>query len=264
MTIKIVPLCVASLLLLAALGHAASRPEDFRVENRVFVNANKEPAAESTTLFHRGVVYDFLNKPAEVTVFDPVENRFILLDVERKLKTQLSTKTIHEALDRLKRLADKSKDPKIQFLYHPAFKESVDQKTDELVFEAGVITYRVKGEPAGSAELAHQYRQFSDAYARLNTYLRPGSRPPFARLIVNEAIEKRKEIPSQILLTVKLRRGLSFRKNNLRSEHRLIKRLLESDRRRIAQAGEQMASFTEVGFREYEGRSGEASSGKKK
>jgi hypothetical protein len=232
----------------------AKPPADFRIENQVFVGKKKEPAAKSTTIFYRGVVYDFLAAPAEVTIYDPAENRFILLDLDRKLKTELGTGTIEKMLKRITKLAAKSKDPKIQFLYHPMFRESFDKKTGELVLEADPMTYRVKGEATGSEDLARQYRRFSDAYAKLNTYLRPGSRPPFARLIVNEALEKRKEIPKEIVLILKMHRGLKLRPDTLRSEHRLIKRLLESDHRRIKQAGEQMAKFKAVGFREYEAR----------
>ncbi|HBO43629.1 MAG TPA: hypothetical protein DD670_06805 [Planctomycetaceae bacterium] len=243
--------------MLALCAPATILAADFRVENRVFVNSTKEPAAESTTLFYRGTVYDFLAKPAEVTVFDPLENRFVLLDVARGMKTELSTKTIDATLVRLKRLAENSKDPKVRFLYRPEFAQTIDPTTNELVFESDWMTYRVTTVAADDAVLARQYRQFSDAYANLNMFLRPGSRPPYPRLIVSEVIEKREEIPTGILLVLKYQRGLDLRPERLRSEHRLVKRLLESDHDRIVAAGEQMASFKAVAYREYENRSEE-------
>ncbi|NLE38292.1 MAG: hypothetical protein GX621_09740 [Pirellulaceae bacterium] len=249
------------LIIITALGVAlhpcspvAARAADFRIENRVFVSSSKEPTAESTTLFYRGTVYDFLEKPAEITVFDPLENRFVLLDVDRGMKTELSTKTIDATLVRLKRLAETSKDPKVRFLYRPEFAQTIDPKTNELVFESDWMTYRVTTVAAEDAALARQYRQFCDAYANLNMFLRPGSRPPYPRLIVSDAIEKRGEIPTAILLVLKYQRGLDLRQERLRSEHRFVKRLLESDRDRIVAAGEQMASFKAVDLRQYENR----------
>ncbi len=228
------------------------RAADFRVENSVFVGSDKKPAAQSSTIFHRGVVYDYLNEPAEVTVFDMVEGRFILLDVKRKLKTELTSTTVRQAIERLKRSSAASKDAKARFLYNPTFKQTVDEKTNELVFDSDWMTYRVLGTRVKNVEITRQYGQFSDWYARLNTFLRPGSRPPFPRLAVNEVLDKRGEMPSRIVLILKRRGELHLRSKQLRSEHRLIKRLLESDRRRVAQAGEQMAAFKEVSFREYE------------
>lgn len=241
-------------VVLVPAGPATTIAADFRVENRVFVNSSKEPAAASTTIFYRGTVYDFLEKPAEVTVFDPLENRFILLDVDRQMKTELSTKTIDATLTRLRRLAEKSKDPKVRFLYHPEFAQTIDPKTNELVFDSDWMTYRVATAAAEDTVLARQYREFSDAYANLNMFLRPGSRPPYPRLVVSEAIERREEIPTGILLVLKYQRGLDLRQERLRSEHRFITRLLESDHDRIVAAGEQMASFKTVAYREYENR----------
>ena len=114
------------------------------------------------------------------------------------------------------------------------------------------MTYRVLGSRVKDVGIARQYGQFSDWYARLNTFLRPGSRPPFPRLAINDVFDERGEIPSRIVLILKRRGGIHLRSEQLRSEHRLIKHLVESDRRRVARTGEQMATFKSVSFREYE------------
>ncbi|MBN2216530.1 MAG: hypothetical protein JW719_04055, partial [Pirellulales bacterium] len=159
---------------------------------------------------------------------------------------------VRQAIDRLKRLAEADQDPKIQFLANPVFQQSVDEATGELVFTSESMDYRVLGVRADSEEIVNQYREFCDWYARLNTFLRPGSRLPFARLMVNEALARRGEIPSRIVLVLRSRRALGTHEERLRGEHRLLKRLVESDLRRIAQAGEQMAAFKKVGFGQYE------------
>jgi hypothetical protein len=246
-----VALAVVVLAGIGAVGQAA----DFRVENAVFVGEPKEgeePASRSSTIFHRGVVYDFLDDPAEVTIYDPAGARFILLDVEQKLRTDLSPDDVRKAMDRLKYLAKKSNDRKMQFLCEPTFEESIDPATGELVFDSDLMDYRVKGARTDSPEMVRQYHEFSDWYARLNAYLRPGSRPPFARMIVNAALAKRGEVPDRIVLTLRERRGLTVHKEQLRSEHHLVKRLVGGDFHRVAEAGQQMAAFKTVSFREYE------------
>jgi len=54
------------------------------------------------------------------------------------------------------------------------------------------------------------------------------------------------------VLVVRERRGLRVHEERLRGEHHFLKRLVESDLRRVALAGEQMAAFKTVSFREYE------------
>ena len=225
---------------------------DFRVENRVFVGSQKKPVAQSTTIFHGGIVYDYLAEPAEVTVFDPARGRFVLLDVMRKIKTELTTETLEKAIGSLKKRAQSEEDPYTQFVHNPSFERQLDESSGEVTFDSDWMTYRVLGTAPAKPELAHQYREFSDAYASLNTFVRPGSRPPFARLIVNEAVEKRGEIPKRVDLRVTLSKGFPPKRISLHSEHHLILQLVESDRRRVAQTGQFLAMFNTVSYGDYE------------
>ena len=260
------PLALVLLVGLLVLPAFAAQPVDFRVESSVFLIKEKsilstpgkpkpeELISRSTTIFNRGVIYDFLDHPAEIIIFDPANQRFILLDVDRKLRTELTTTIVGKAIDRLKGLAKSAKTDRTRFLLDPKFDESVDTETGALVFDSEWLTYRVTGTPAGNPAVVQQYRDFSDWAAKLNAFLRPNSQPPFARLILDEALAKRGEVPSKIELTLKTRHGLTTHKEQLRAEYHLVKRLVESDRRRIAQAGKQMAAFKQVGFRQYEAR----------
>jgi hypothetical protein len=241
----------------AALVFAAVVPalgSDFRVENKVFLGGEKEPAAQSTTIFHGGMVYDYLAEPAEVTIFDPVRGRFVLLDPTRRIKAELTLEVIGKAIDRVKTRLGDSDDPHTRFQASPSFDEQVDPSTGELVFQSDWMTYRVSGAATDDVESVRQYREFSDAYARLNTFLRPGSRPPFARLIVNEALEKRGEIPMKVELNLTLKKGLPPKRVNMRSEHHLIPQLVESDRRRVAQTDQFLAMFSSLSFSDYQAK----------
>jgi hypothetical protein len=245
---------------------------DFRVENKVFSGSDKQPCSQSTTIFKDGVVYDYLVDPAdpsktdEVTVFDVARGRFLLLDKRLRLKTELSTRLVKASTDSLKVRTDLDDDPFASFLLKPRFEQeaigqsddgqsddgqSDDGETDELLFASKWLDYRVLTSAAKTPEIAEDYRRFSDWYARLNTYTRPGVRPPFARMLVNEELGKRGELPREVHLTLKPKHGLGSRKFRLHSEHRVTPRLGDGDRRRIAQTAEDLIVFETVGFGEY-------------
>jgi len=224
--------------------------EDFRVENKVFVGNDSEAKIVSSTIFYGGVAYDFLEKPREITVFDKARKRFVLLDPPRRLRTEVSTDEVEALNHNLKVWAVSQKDPSVRFLGNPQFEESVDTKTGDLVFDSPWVTYRVAVEAAQSEEIARQYREFCDWHIQLNARLHPGYKQTFARLIVNEALERRQAVPREVHLTIKSK--LPFQKTTARSEHQFIRRLLQSDRDRVAQTDEFMAIFQPVAFEQYQ------------
>ncbi len=238
-----------------ALGASESiDPQDFRVENKIFTGSEKEPQVCSTTIFCDGVVYDYLEEPAEVTVFDKAHGRFVLLDLTRQIKTELTTAEVLRFTERLKRWTQTQSDPVLRFLGDPQFEEQFDEASGELSFTSPWVTYQALTIGAESKEICGQYRESSDWYGRLNTLLNPGARPPFARMIVSEALEQRGLFPREIRLTLKRQEGLLARRFTSRSEHLLVRQLVESDRRRVAQTGQFMAMYTTVDFSEYQRR----------
>lgn len=229
--------------------HAA---EDFRVENKIYAGSDKEPRTESTTIFYQGLVYDYLKEPGEVTVFDPTHRRFILLDLSRRLKTELSADEVAALNHNLRDWAASQTDPYLQFLADPKFDEQFDEATGTLVLASPWISYRVVTQSPDNPAIARQYREFSDWYTLLNTRLNPGSKLPFARLSLNAALEKRARIPKEVHLTMRSKRGLPFQRITIRSEHQLVTTLLQSDRDRIRQTDEFMGMFRSVDFSEYQ------------
>lgn len=255
---RMVGFVAAAWLVGQAVGGLGSQPallqaaEDFRVENKVYVGSDKEPRTESTTLFYQGLVYDYLKEPAEVTVFDAPHRRFILLDTSRRLKTELSADEVAALNHNLRDWAARQTDPYLQFLAAPKFEEQFDEQTGTLALTSPWISYRVITQVPDNPAVARQYREFSDWYTLLNTRLNPGSKMPFARLSLNEALEKRGRIPKEVHLTMRSKRGLPFQKVTVRSEHHLVTTLLQSDRDRIRQTDEFMGMFRAVDFGEYQ------------
>jgi len=226
--------------------------EDFRIENEVFVGGGKEPRIRSTTIFHGGVVYDYLEEPAEVTIFDQQHGRFVLLDMTRRIKTELTTERVLEFTERLKQWSEEQSDPFLRFLGDPQFEAEVDKDSGELRFISPWMTYQLTTVDVEQGAVWRQYREFSDWYCRLNTMLNPGARPPFARMALNAALEDRHWFPRSVELTIKPSESPLAKRLTVRSEHRLVGQLVESDRTRVAQTDQFMAMYTSVDFREYQ------------
>ena len=225
---------------------------DFRVENRVFFGKEKELVSKSTTIFCGGVVYDFLDDPEEIIIFDKARDRFLLLDVARSVKTELTTDEVRRFMARLKSWALQHSEPVLKFMGDPKFDKKLDEASSELTFSSQWMTYRLTEIDAESEDIADQYHEFCDWHAKLNTLLSPGGRLPFARMVINKELHQRQQLPDKVELTLRLKSGMTPTKVKMYSEHLLVRRLVESDRRRVANAGQFMATFDSVSFAEYQ------------
>lgn len=238
--------------LLPALAAAPSAAVDFRVENRVFLDDEEEPRAQSTTLFYHGVVYDYLEDPAEVTVFDPSRGRFILLDLKRRVRTEVPAERVEKLVERVGQWAGEHSDPFLRFLAKPELDTDFDPDSGVLTLASKWLTYRAETEAAPSEAASRQYREFCDAYSKLNTLLNPGGRPPFARLELDAALARHGRFPREIHLQMRPKQGFMAKRIEISSRHQLIGRLVESDRDRIAQTDQYLAIFQPVPFGEYQ------------
>ena len=220
---------VALLAFLATVGRA----EDFRIETKIFVGDEEEPVSTTTTLFQRGVVYDFLAEPEQIAVFRKPRGgkpgRFILLDVDRRVKTELSTDQLADAINKLRNWAARQHDPLLKFAANPQFNETFDRSTGQLLLASHEESYTIKTEAADAPEALAEYREFLDWYARLNTLMQAGP-PPEPRLRSTRRWLVIRWCRSQVELA---RAG---EKEKLRAEHEFTWLLVEEgswqDRRR--------------------------------
>lgn len=250
-------LAVAACLLLAWQATPAPAVE-FRMQSEVYRGKEKEPVSESLTLFKGGVVYDFsLPEATEITMFDPVHGRFVLLDCRRNVKTILSTA---EVLAFLKNLHEQPEFAKQAYLFDPKFKESYDAKTHWLTLdgESQPISYRAKllNDKPADPEIATEYRKFADWYSRLNAV--KGNLHTLARIPLNRAIANHESVPEEVELTIDGRVG----KAEVRSRHLFNWVLSANDVKRIAKVGECNADFDEVPFAEFKASTKVAGKGK--
>ena len=103
--------------------------DDFRVGNKIFVGSSKTPYSQSTTIFHQGMVYDYLDSPAEIIVLDKAGGRFVLLDTVRKVRAQVTLDDVVQFTRHLQESAGNHSDPFVNFLAAPTL-ERVDADTE--------------------------------------------------------------------------------------------------------------------------------------
>jgi hypothetical protein len=237
----IVPLAI----LLASCTNASA--EEFRIDTDVFVDEETEPVVETLTIFSDGIVYDFLlNGVEEITLFDRKRKRLVLMDTQRRVKTELSTDSI---LGFVAQMQAHLNEAQRAFL----LAEELEVKTedpDTITLRNDRVAYRANGIQPKMHAAALEYQQFADWYARLNA-MRLGNLPPFARIRLNDELASRGLIPKSIERTVTRKKGLKEITQTLRSQHLPNWRLSNSDRRLIDKAGTYMAAFPTVSFREY-------------
>jgi hypothetical protein len=241
----------ASLVAFAACVLAQPDPspaENFRIETKVFEGKNKSPVSETTTIFCEGVVYDFLKSPGQTAIFSRPNGknagRFILLDDDHRIRTEISTKKLEGAMLNLRTWAGKQSDKFLKFAANPEFEETFEPGSGQLVLASHVESYTVETTPAKRPKAAAEYREFLDWYAQLNTLL-TGSPPPQPRLELNKSLSRHKAIPKTVELT---RAG---RDEPLRAEHDFTWMLSQDDMARIEEANASLASYRDVTNEQY-------------
>jgi hypothetical protein len=222
--------------------------EGFRIETAIYVGDEEQPASEATTLFLDGVVYDFLSKPEQTAVFRKPTGgkpgRFILLEPQQRIRTELSTEQIAGAMVKLRTWAARQSDPFLQFAADPHFEESFETKTGQLVLASHLENYTVATTRVERAHALAEYREFLDWYAQLNTLLSAGP-PPEPRLRLNAALARHEVVPVKVELT------RSGEKEPVRAEHKFTWRLSDVDVQRIDDVRASLASYRAVPNEEF-------------
>lgn len=242
-------LLVAALALIASASLTSA--QEFRVASKVFQGDAEKPDGESLTLFHEGMIYDFLTTSSqEITIFDLPRGRIILLDPVNKIRTEVDTKSLGQFIDQMRtRGLQQNKSSLLKFCADPKFEEGKD-KEGWMTFTSSHMTYRVKPLSGQSPTEAAAYRQFCDWGAKVNVVMHPGGLPPFPRMAINAALDRDDVLPEQVERTVP-GQGLFGKSTVVRSEHVFSSGLLTEDLKKINEAGEQLVSLRPVSFNEY-------------
>lgn len=237
----------AALILLAA---TTARAQDFRVSTQIRnvgsqfggKPADRAPVGRSTALFHAGKVYDCLNS-SQLTIFEPAQDRIVILDQPRRLKTVLPFDEIATALEQAEQQAEQklitvqgstdraelNRAKLVRFQLRPQFSEKYDPTKRKLKLSSPLLTYTVQCEPAAAPEIVNAYLQFADWAARLNYVVNRNVPLPGPRLELNKALLRQNVLPAKVAM--QWQGGL-----HLEAEHKFTWKLDPDDRETIRES----------------------------
>ncbi|RMF95422.1 MAG: hypothetical protein D6741_11725 [Planctomycetota bacterium] len=240
--------CVA-----VGVSHVA-RGIEFRVEHEIYVGTKQTPSTRGVTLFRGDLVYDFLESPQEIMVFDLKAERVVLLNPARREMTELEFDTVDKLIAEMVTWASKQDDPYLQFLADPVFEMKTENDGATWIFDTRWLTYEFDTVEADSKETLTRYWTFSDLSAKVNPLLSPGSRPPLLRLEINKKLRSAKRLPVAVRLREKPKNLLDFlprRPRTVFAKHQFSDSLSVADKERIRQVEEYRRIFRSVPFNEY-------------
>ncbi len=243
---NLVPLVLAAALGFCWLSATPGVAQDFRIDTDIFVDDEKEPVFETLTIFTNGLVYDFLlTGVKEITLLDRDRDRLVLMDPERKIKTELTMETIIQFVAQMKSQMNEQQRKDV-------LSDTAEAVTDEdgwLKLGNERVIYRAECIKPKEKSTALEYQEFADWYARLNTMR--GNLPPFLRIRLNSEIAKLGLIPKTVERTITDKKLLSKKTHTVRSRHLANWRLSNTDRKMLDRADTYLTSFPTVSFREY-------------
>jgi hypothetical protein len=245
-------LIMALLSLAVAVSASAELPliaaPSFRVETDIYEGDATTPQTRHLILFDAGVVYDLpVDLGPTMTVFDVPRGRVVLLHKTSRVKSSITTDTLIQMTAQLRAAAAAQ---------GAAEKLGIDAKivpaTDPYSYTVafGDSRYEATTQPVNNTKIAAEFASFTAWASRLNIARHVGS-PPFARIALAEQMAAEERLPRQVKLQVKLGVRGGFKTRTYRSEHLVVERLSDLDRKKISDVGGMMATFTEVDFSEF-------------
>lgn len=215
--------------------------QDFRVSTRLFdekapaESGNPQPIARTWTIFHAGKVYDHVDRVNETIILEPAQERFLILNTDRDLLTELTFREIEtyifqaeqRARNRLDGNANYANRAAVEFQLKPSFKTTFDDAKNNLRMTSPLFSYDVTCASADEARVA-VYLRYAHRMAQLNYVLNPQLLPTL-RQALNSQLETRKRLPWKISLQSAIGTGLK-----LRAEHKYDWKLTAEDRRKVS------------------------------
>jgi hypothetical protein len=255
----------AALAVLIQLGAIPAAAQEFRVYTAVHLCGpapeQRQVVARSLTLFHAGRVYDHMEEVGELVMFDPLNDRFLLL--RDSLATEVSFGELRTMLEvaavsagRYAAELDRRPEPEaarvaaqLRFQLAPRFETRFDPAQQRLTLVGRELSYHVEASTAAPPEALAAYVRYADWTARLNAVLRSEGTFPAPREALNRALTEHQLLP----VSVTLKAG-DPSESHLVAEHEFRWQLQAVDRDLIHQWERLRESdrLTWVSFREYQ------------
>lgn len=180
----------------APASRAPAPPADFKLKIALH-GVRKTPVATAQLIVHRGVAYQFVSEiREEVLVIDPASARVGLLDLKRKVQTEVSSKRLdaHLAAAFGKISAQVAKDEAAgtragridaamnRDLIEPKFEESVEDGGRKIRLSNATVEVTAVGEPEPDGPRLAMMANGLAASLKLAAYREPDALPPFTCL----------------------------------------------------------------------------------
>ena len=222
---------------------------EFRIDNNV-------QGVKSTTFLLEGKFYSMIGDNGEIVEFDVETKTFTLIYPPLRIQTQIDAEEIWRRVEQLRQQILNSPSTKTDSFRYFAFKPtfSVEFTSGMLALQSNWIDYEIKTIPFTDPS-AKMYYDFCDWVCYLNFRLNPGSSQMLCRLEVNRCLREGQRFAVNVSesLYVNGKQGFA-RPDRTSSSHDLIRRLGDTDRRRIEQVQEFKRTFPQVPFDEYQKR----------
>lgn len=223
--------------------------QEFRIETEIYIGEETEPVSHTVTLFERGAVYEFIDKPQQIIVYrqgqEGKAGQFILLDPVRERRTDVEVDRVEKLMQKMTEWASTHKDPLLKFAAKPSFEENFDLESGILTMANKEWTYRAATIKAGDAATLARYRDFTDRYAELSAMMF-NSPPPGPRLALDAALAKHGVVPVEIKRTLG-----GDEKNVVKATHMFYWQLTRADRKRLDEAQAHLANYKKVGNEQF-------------
>ncbi len=186
--------------------HVLTRIHDLRaVALAARKNERPPPPQLCESLFNANKVYDSNDGGGQVTIFEPAQERFVIIDSANRTATVVSFEFIAHRLHQAgaKRTEILQSAPKQAagypgFELNPKFQEKFDSQKKLLSLDSPFMKYQLKCDTAASSELLEKYLNYADWAARLNYVSYRTPYLPGPRLAVDDRLRHRGVLPVHV------------------------------------------------------------------
>lgn len=222
-----------------------------------------EPVARTLTLFHAGRVYDLIDSLEEVIIFEPSQDRFIVLNTKLRLKAEVHINEIRAMMKAARKVtrqriaelrkkgdaASKATAEMLAFQLDPKFNQAFNGNKKQLTLASRHLRYEAKFAEFPMQQTADTWRKYADWIVQLNFVLYPRVVMPASRQVLNKQLAAKKAIPTEVVLTLNSRPRVK-----VLAEHTVRGSLDRKDRDKIEQWNSRLKdkSVRLVTLREYQ------------
>jgi len=229
--------------------------QEFRIDTELYLDGSSKSSSRNVTTFSDAVIYDFVMsdsptpEPIQITIFNRSEKKFILIDMQRKIRCELERAQLIKLLEAMRKEAMQNET--IRFMADIQFEEDYDITSGIVEAESDLIRYELQGSHPNDSTILPAYHDFLDHYTMLGA-TDPQRFPPFARMKFNQIIKKYGWVPRTVTFSVGTNEDFQ-RPMKAKTEHTLNMNLSDRDRQRIELAKRCWMNYNMVSLSEYRG-----------